>query len=517
MTCFGLLFMRVFEKFIRPLAKCFKFSVLKAVNAFLLFVIFFISGFCVFCHYTWGYVDLPQLLFFIQAEGGTIDTSLFYNLAGWCVLLPLFGTFAVLFLAYKICKEDEVFVDRFIFLLYLCGLWYGVKYYWNLNLNMQFVFSVVLFILYLVNQKRCLNDFSVFVTICLMIPLVVLMVRCLNCTQLFKSWFNMEESKFYAQNYIDVGQPKMQSKGRNVIIVFCESLGKRMLISKMQDLGVRILDEDAVKFTDFKEGYVQNWTQGALFSAFTGVHIHYLSDFYRYRLYDKLKFQNNHKSMLLKITNYFDFDTPNIKYLGDILADNGYQNLFVQGGDMHFTSTDKFLLNHGFLKENVYDFAAFEGTPDYEMAAKNSWWGVSDKSVFQLFKQKISKLDKDTPFFAVMFTMDLHVGDNPFYKTVDEELYALIENLNDFTTWFKKQSFYDNTTLIVLSDHYRAEKSRRAGEELYNAFYNLPDRLSGNLNINRAFNQIDMFPTILEIAGFNLDIRGGVLEGRCLL
>lgn len=60
------------------------------------------------------------------------------------------------------------------------------------------------------------------------------------------------------------------------------------------------------------------------------------------------------------ISNYagqdFDFLTPNIRFLGDMTAENGYQNLFVQGGGLDFSGTAKFLYEHGFKKENVYDW-----------------------------------------------------------------------------------------------------------------------------------------------------------------
>lgn len=62
-----------------------------------------------------------------------------------------------------------------------------------------------------------------------------------------------------------------------MIIVFGESLEK--VCNTWCTGGVYIDDKDAVKFADFTEGYAQRWTQGALFSAFTGTHIHYLSDF----------------------------------------------------------------------------------------------------------------------------------------------------------------------------------------------------------------------------------------------
>lgn len=46
-----------------------------------------------------------------------------------------------------------------------------------------------------------------------------------------------------------------------------------------------------------------------------------------------------------------------------------------------------------------------------------------------------------------------------------------------------------------------------AGGGLYNAFFNLPTHLLNGINLNRSFNQTDVFPTVLEIAGFDLPRR----------
>ena len=44
-------------------------------------------------------------------------------------------------------------------------------------------------------------------------------------------------------------------------------------------------------------------------------------------------------------------------------------------------------------------------------------------------------------------------------------------------------------------------------EKLFNAFYNLPKELVENINLERSFNQVDMAPSVLEIAGVKLSQR----------
>jgi len=191
---------------------------------------------------------------------------------------------------------------------------------------------------------------------------------------------------------------------------------------------------------------------------------------------------------------------PNIRVLSDITKEHGYQNLFVQGGGIKFSGTDRFLKSHGFDKHNVYGLLAFSDNKDFEYG--KGWWGVDDASMFRLFKEKISQLDENKPFFAVAFTLDLHYGKNPYFENEDEVILATINNLDDFIRWYKEQDFYENTTLVIVGDHKRMGENAKHGGDIYNAFFNLPDNLKENLNIHRKFNQIDMFPTLLEIMGF---------------
>ena len=478
-------------------------------NAVFLWAVLFVISCCLYTKHTWGTVSLPQLIFFAQsgtADG--IEQRLIFEIVGYCLALPIALTWLLLYAVKKYAKAKVLFCNRLFFALYLAGLWGVINYCLPLKTDEQYVLYIILFAFYLLNQWRNFSRAAVTFTLLLFLPVVFIVIRVNGCERLVMSGFDFQETDFYAREYVYVGNPELKpEKRRNVIIVFGESLEKKFVTPGVQG-GVYIDDKDAVKFADFTEGYAQRWTQGALFSAFTGTHIQYLSDFFRYALFDKLKY-NEKKDRILMISNYagqdFDFLTPNIRFLGDMTAENGYQNLFVQGGGLDFSGTAKFLYEHGFKKENVYDLDAFKGTPAYERG--KYWWGVNDKPVFELFKEKIAGLDKGTPFLAVMFTLDLHRGNNPFYRDDAEIREATVANINDFIAWFKKQDFYDNTTLVILADHKRMGAGVEAGGGLYNAFFNLPTHLLNGINLNRSFNQTDVFPTVLEIAGFDLPRR----------
>lgn len=455
-----------------------------------------------------GEVSLPQVLYFVKyGWTGVVDMQLVGMVLFFCGVLPVALTLFLTWFLKHNYKKEVLFGKPSVLLAYLVLLWFAVNSSMVLTPAAQCELYAVLFMLYVLNMWQNADRWNLFVAVCLAFGLVFCVVKRNGGERLFLSFFDFGETDFYARRYVEVGQPSLnEQEKRNVIVVFAESFENRFSQLNYGPYVVKVRDEQAVKFADLTSGYGQTWSQGALFSAFSGVHIHYLSESLKYALYDKIKYDGlTTVDTTNKIGENFDFKTPHIRYLGDILAENGYTNLFVKGGDSHFSGTYQFLVNHSFSAQNVYDLKDFTDTESYY--TRGSWWGVKDDAIYALFKQKIMTLDKTKPFFAVMFTLDFHGGLNPFYASEREKMIAAIVNLNDFIGWFEQQDFYKNTTLIVVADHKKMGEGAVVGGDLYNAFFNLPERFLYHLNLNRRFNQIDMFPTILEIAGFELPER----------
>lgn len=479
------------------------------VNFLGLLICFFVLSTVRFTKETFGDVSLPQLLFFVFYGGSEgVETELVNDVVMKVFLIPFLGTCGVFYFLRKVYNGEVLFCNKLflfvyiVFLILVGGVFY--KYLGLFTISDVYSLVVLLFVVYLINVWRSYDRGNFF--ICLVMALVLVGVNP-NNARLVKTCFEFEKTNFYENNYKFLDKNIGFSDKRNVIVVFAESFENRF--AKIEEDGkvYKINDENAVKFRDLREGWSQNWTQGALFSAFTGTHIHYLSEFFRYGVKG---FKYNLGERILLATNElgenFDFNTPNIRYLGDISSENGYNNLFVQGGKLEFSGTDKFLLNHGFSKDRIFSMDDFKDKEEYERA--KNWWGVSDRLVFEKFKQELGLLDKEKPFMAVMFTLDLHRGNNPFYKNENESVKANIDNLNDFIEWFEGQDFYENTTLVIVGDHRKMGQNALIGGGVYNAFFNLPERLKSKIDVNRIFNQVDMMPTILEIMGAKLDEQG---------
>ncbi len=485
-----------------------------AVNFLLMLFVVFILLLVCWTKHEFGDVSLPQLLFFLMYDGSSgVDLRVVLEAVGVVVCLPIIITCGVFYFCKKKYNGKVLFYNEWFVLtgmvLLALLVWVAKKrHFIEFDDNNYEFFLIVLFGFYLLNLWRNFNRANLFV--CGVLG-VFFVFTSSYCSGIMGSLYNFSETNFYQENYKFVKNIKIdEEKRRNVIVIFVESFENKYANAVRDGKKFEVMDDEAISFFNLTEGFSQNWTQGALFSLFTGVHIHYLSDFFRYRV-KSFKFDNNQR-LLLQTNNLgekFNFDTPNIRYLGDIAKANGYNNLFVQGGKLKFSGTDKFLFNHGFDKKNVFDAEEYKGTKEYDKAL--FWWGVKDKLVFQKFKKELVRLDKEKPFLAVMFTLDLHKGESPFFKNEEDEAVETISNLNDFIKWYKEQDWNKNTTLILIGDHKRMGTKVEIGGDIYNAFFNVPERLKEGIDLKREFEQIDMFPTILDIMGVELeDGRAGV-------
>ncbi len=422
------------------------------------------------------------------------------------MIVPFVLTLLFFYLVKKLKKENKPFFSPVLCGLFLVLLLLAGKKYLYLtvsDIKVCFLFCIGLFIFNL-NRRFTTGAVSALVLFIMLFAGYLFNVYY-KISSLFGN--KVEYVRFYEDRYVPAINLQ-HSQRRNVILIFVESMNETYRQITVKGTYREMADEKAVRFDNFVEGYAQRWTQAALFSAFTGTHIHYISDYYRYMILDRMgTFKKDLRQNLAAngLSSGFDFKLPNINSLGKISKENGYQNLFMQGGSVSFSGTKSFLLHNGFEEKDIYGEENLEAVLGKK--AYPSWLGYKDSDVLAAFKRKILGLDLTRPFLAVFFTTDLHVGNNPYFKTMEDIVDDTIKNLNDFMDWAAKQEFYNNTTVVVVGDHLRMGTESNDTHKIYNAFYNLPEDLANGLNVQRTFNQIDMFPTILEIMGYELPER----------
>lgn len=202
--------------------------------------------------------------------------------------------------------------------------------------------------------------------------------------------------------------------------------------------------------------------------------------------------------------------------MGEILEANGYVNEFMCGSKADFGGTSNFYKEHGNYIIRDYDsFVKNNEIPeDYFV-----FWGIEDAKLFDLAKKDLTALaNEGKPFNMEIATIDTHTPDGylcDLCKNKHHSQYANViecqsKQVNDFIEWCKKQSWYDNTTIVITGDHnsmsekFFSKLDQDYVRTPYNCFIN--SVVEPTNEKNRKFSTMDLYPTIL--ASMGADIEG---------
>lgn len=221
---------------------------------------------------------------------------------------------------------------------------------------------------------------------------------------------------------------------------------------------------------------------------------------------------------------------PGAITLNDILNQHGYNQLFIFGSEKSFGGRDALLETHGNVK--IHDIEWYK---NHNLLSKDysEFWGFEDKKLYDFAKFELDNLSQqDKPFMFGLLTVDTHMPagyqceDCPTTEDMPLKNSVLCADkmISDFLEWCKNQSWYDNTTIVIMGDHlFMATKETNPfGNDNYITMHRLKNDLEGmennprrwldvfinatpvyeNYNIkNRKFSSLDMFPTILASIG----------------
>ena len=207
-----------------------------------------------------------------------------------------------------------------------------------------------------------------------------------------------------------------------------------------------------------------------------------------------------------------------IESLVSTLESEGYSTSFFHGaanGSMGFLGFGNILgIDNYYGRTEFNDDSQFDG-----------FWGIWDEPFLQFMKNTLDK--KKAPFFATVFTVSshepyiipekyknkFHEGGIPMHKCVEYTDYAL----KRFFDEAKKQPWFSNTIFVLVADH---------GNQVFYDEYSKPiNRFSVPIIIYKPNSkyigvdtdlaqQIDIYPTILDMIGYNKPFRSW---GRSLL
>ncbi len=200
-----------------------------------------------------------------------------------------------------------------------------------------------------------------------------------------------------------------------------------------------------------------------------------------------------------------------IESLVSTLKSEGYNTSFFHGaanGSMGFL---------GFA--NILGVDNYYGRTEYNDDSQfDGFWGIWDEPFLQFMKKTLDK--KKTPFFASVFTVSshepynipekyknkFHEGGVPIHKCAEYTDYSLKQFFNQA----KKEAWFNNTIFVFVADHcnqiYYDEFQKPINRYAVPIIIYKPNSNLVGVN-NDLAQQIDIYPTILDIIGYKKPFR----------
>lgn len=203
---------------------------------------------------------------------------------------------------------------------------------------------------------------------------------------------------------------------------------------------------------------------------------------------------------------------PGVTTLNDILAAQGYRQVFMIGSDADFGGRSNYFTQHGDVELWDYKYAKEQG---YIPQDYYQFWGFEDQKLYQYAQEKLLELSAQTePFNLTLLTVDTHFYDGYVCPLCEDQWESQYENviscadrqIADFVAWIQQQDFYENTTIVIAGDHltmdydFFAERGiAHEDRRIYNCFINVPS--TAESTTERVFSVMDMFPSTLAALG----------------
>ena len=416
-------------------------------------------------------------------------------------IIALCGSYFIIFI-----MGENNFYENIYMLMHSVNSSGTLSTLWDSVRPCLWLFILLLIILIVINKFVIQNKkrkliFSIF----LMCISLFLVMKLMKVDKYFIN--SLSYTDIYEKYYVDTNNVKITfpEKKRNVIIIYMESMESSLFskenggaydVSRIPELENIALNNINFSNTEKLGGaYTLNNTSCTIFSLVTSTSAT--------PVYTRLFRSYGESNPYMK----------NVRSLGNVLRENGYNLGLIQGSSIKFSAANYYLKDNGDFEVFDDDTARERGYVDKNYSV---WWGIEDKKVLEYSKEEILKMSqKNEPFAYILFTTDTHFPDGYLDETCDTPFDEHFENsyacsskmMNNYLEWLKKQDFYDNTTIFIMGDHKVKQdslynKNKDYDRVNYNAIINSVAK--GN-NKNRKFSQFDMYPTILASMGAKID------------
>ncbi len=330
-------------------------------------------------------------------------------------------------------------------------------------------------------------------------------------------------SDFIETKYVDPADVEITfpEQKRNLIYIFMESMEmtyadkasgggfRENVIPELTELALENEDFSGAK-DELNGGHVvpgATFTMGGLFAQTSGLPL---------QVGLKATIFDGHGSM--NEMNTQDHFFPSITTIGDILEEQGYNQVFFIGSDAAFAGRDLYFEEHGDYKIKDLIYAEKKGWIDN--SELDNTWGMFDWRLFAHAKEELLSLaEKDEPFNLTLLTVDTHFEDGFLCEYCDDEFgddrYANVmacssRQVTEFVQWIMEQDFYENTTIVLCGDHTTMDSDfcddvdRDYSRRVYTAYINSAVS-PASTTAYRTYTTLDNFPTTLAAMGAQID------------
>lgn len=212
--------------------------------------------------------------------------------------------------------------------------------------------------------------------------------------------------------------------------------------------------------------------------------------------------------------SYADTFYPGLKTIGDMLKEQGYNQVFMCGSEAAFGGRALYFKEHGGYQIFDYDYARNNG---FIPKGYKVWWGYEDKKLIDFAKTRLTELSKENkPFNLTMLTADTHFEDgyicdlcgSDFDVRYSNVMACSSKQISGFVEWMKKQDFYKDTTVVIVGDHptmdadYCEKVEDSYGRRSYVCVLNSAVKPANPTH--REYLTYDLFPTTLAAMGVKI-------------
>lgn len=356
-------------------------------------------------------------------------------------------------------------------------------------------------------------DFHLIFKICVTVGLCVVMI--LKLSEIWEV-FGISEyidnlnasTKIYEEHYVDTGETDIEfpKDKKNLIFIFLESM-ETSYTSKEFGGGLEYnLIPNLTKLALENQEYEGNKLVGAYAPKNTGWTVAAMT----------AQTSSLPLSLPIGCNSYGRYQTflPGATTLGDILKEEGYNQMIMMGSDADFGGRRDYFKQHG--DYYIYDLPVAK---KYGKIPKDYYenWGYEDIKLFEYAKEEILKMaEKNEPFNMTLLTVDTHFPrgykceecEDVYPESMKNAILCSDKQVYEFVEWIKLQEFYEDTVIVISGDHTNMSTSVDTwiGDESYDrttyfAILNGEEKLSLK---NRRYTTLDIFPTVLSAMGVNI-------------